>query len=62
LKEILKLVIKQINGIYKVKAENLKSYYDVIIKLKDDFEYIEFRHIKREQNVDADKISQSSIR
>jgi deoxyadenosine/deoxycytidine kinase/ribonuclease HI len=55
------LVIKQLNGIYKVKAENLKSYYDVIIKLKDDFEYIEFRHIKREQNVDADKLANQAL-
>lgn len=51
------LLARQINGIYKIKDERLKSIY---IKIKGKllgFRNWEITHIPREQNVVADKLA-----
>ena len=56
------LMVRQINGTYKVKDEELKRYYKRVIDLrhKAPFEF-ELRHVSREQNRDADRLANVGI-
>ena len=51
------LVIKQMRGEYKVKAENLKILQIKAKLLAEKFENIEFIHVKRELNKRADELA-----
>ncbi len=42
------LVIKQINGEYRVKSDNLKSLYDEILSLTNRYDDLEFRYVPRD--------------
>lgn len=55
------LIIKQINGLYKVNNEKLLTYYNIAISLKLQFENITFQHIKREQNKEADQLANKAL-
>lgn len=50
------LVVKQLNGEYKVKNENIKPLYEKVIDFKDKFEELAFIHIPREKNAFADRM------
>jgi ribonuclease HI len=56
------LVINQVNGIYKVKNENLFELYEKAIKLKNQFSYIDFNHIYRKDNKRADELSNIALK
>lgn len=49
------MMINQMNGIYKVKNKDLLPMYNDIQKLLKNFEAVAFVHVKREQNVEADR-------
>jgi hypothetical protein len=49
------------NGIYKVKSENLICLYKEASILKDKFDYISFIHIYRSCNKRADELSNLAI-
>lgn len=52
-----KLVVEQINGNFKVKNEDIKNYIEQIKKILSDINKpIEFIHIPRELNKEADKL------
>ena len=55
------LVINQMNGIYKVKSENLIELYKEATNLKSQFDYISFTHIYRSNNKRADELSNLAI-
>lgn len=55
------LVINQLNGLYKVKSNNLKNSYNNIKILQKTFEEINFVHIPREQNTVADTLANEVI-
>ena len=55
------LVIKQVNGKYKVKSPNLKSLHDRVEMLKKCFRSICFIHVYREQNQRADLLSNFGV-
>jgi len=48
------LVTKQLNGQYRVKNVAMRHYYDQVAKVRETFEQVEFIHIFRHQNEDAD--------
>lgn len=48
------LIIRQLNGIYKVKDEKMKRLFDEVQVLKMGFVSVKFEHIKRELNKRAD--------
>lgn len=49
------LVVKQINGLYKVKDENLRNlFFEVLTLIKKFKGSINFKHIPREKNKIAD--------
>lgn len=49
------LVVKQLNGNYKVKDENLKRLYNLVQELIF-FRPVSFTHVRREANKRADKL------
>jgi ribonuclease HI len=51
------LVIKQINGVYKVKSETLKPLYNSAIEKRKLFDDITFIHVYRNDNKRADELS-----
>lgn len=56
-----KLVIMQSKGLWKVSAKNLMELNTTIKELSKSFENIDFIHIPREQNKDADKLANQSM-
>ena len=55
------LVIKQMNGEYKVKAEKLIELYNIANDLSSKFETITFTHIYRKNNTRADELSNLAL-
>lgn len=51
------LIVKQMNGEYKVKNPGLIPLFLEINKLRSQFKQIKFTHIKRELNKEADKLA-----
>ena len=55
------LVINQMNGVYKVKSENLMEIHNEVKELIKQFDYISFTHIYRTNNKRADELSNLAI-
>ncbi len=55
------LMVKQLNGDYAVKAEHLKPLFDEAKALLKHFGDVEIRHIPREENEQADAMSNRAI-
>lgn len=50
------LVVKQLNGQYKVKDADLQAQFVKVWNLKQQFKTISFSHVRREQNKLADRL------
>lgn len=50
------LIERQLKGEYKIKEKNLQNYFVEVWNLKSDFGLVNFRHVRREKNADADRI------
>ena len=55
------LVINQVNGVYKVKSDDLRELHEKAINLKKQFKIIEFNHVYRENNKRADELSNIAL-
>lgn len=55
------LLIRQINGQYKVKSENLRQYYNACMELLAGFESWQATHVYREQNAEADGLANQAM-
>lgn len=55
------LVVKQLNGAYRVKDEKLKQLFEEIINLKSRFNQISFNYVKRKDNSRADKLVNEAL-
>ncbi len=55
------LVVKQLKGQYKVKNPELKNLWKEAATLASKFEQIEFIHIPREKNADADLLVNQAL-
>jgi len=51
------LMVKQINGVYKVSSPTLKELHERAMKLIDQLDCFEIRHVLREKNRDADRLA-----
>ncbi len=51
------LMVKQINGQYKVSSPTLKELHGQAMKLIDQFECFEIKHVLREKNREADRLA-----
>jgi ribonuclease HI len=50
------LIVKQLNGEYKVKSPNMKKLWLEVQDQMKAFEKITYAHVFREKNVDADRL------
>ena len=56
------LMIKQLNGEYKVKDTNLRGLFMEVLKIKSELKApIFFHHIKRAENAEADELLNSVL-
>jgi len=56
------LVVRQINGQYRVKKAALKPLYQRVKELQDRLEGFTIRHIPRQQNKEADRLANAALR
>jgi ribonuclease HI len=55
------LMVKQINGEYRVKNEGLKPWHARIMAKLDSFAEWHIEHVRREKNKEADKLANEAI-
>jgi len=55
------LVVKQINGEYRVKDEGIKPLFEKAVNALKNFKTFEIKHIDRSKNKDADKLVNKAI-
>jgi len=55
------LIVRQLNGIYKIKEPDLQPLFIEVWNLKLDFKKVDFRHIPREQNKRADRLVNEAL-
>ena len=55
------LVVEQVNKNFKVKAGNLKALNSQVENMIKEFEYIEFKHVYREENKRADQLANMAL-
>lgn len=51
------LLVRQMNGDYRVRAENLKPLFAEAIRRAKSFRRFSIRHVPREKNRDADRLA-----
>lgn len=55
------LVVKQMNGEYKISEETLQKFFMEIWNLRLDFRNVEFFHVRREDNKRADRLVNEAL-
>ena len=56
------LMVRQLNGTYKVKEPELRRRYDRVLALRNTLPFsIELRHVTREENREADRLANDGI-
>jgi ribonuclease HI len=55
------LVVRQLNGIYKVKEPGMKEQFARVDTLRKEFADISFVHVRREQNKRADQLVNDAV-
>ncbi len=55
------LVVKQINGEYRVKKATLKPLYQQVKQLQGQLKDFTITHIPRQQNIEADKLANKAL-
>ncbi|MFH1593856.1 MAG: ribonuclease HI family protein [Candidatus Omnitrophota bacterium] len=55
------LVAQQLKGEYRVKNVNIKPLFEQALHLISGFKKVDIRHIKREENKEADKLVNRAI-
>ena len=56
------LMCQQVAGLYKVKHEHIKPLFEQVKHLSMGFKHFRLEHVRREQNVEADKLSRQGIK
>jgi ribonuclease HI len=55
------LLVRQLEGRYRVKQAHLRQYFDRARELLGEYEDVEVRHVPREQNVEADALVNAAL-
>jgi len=55
------LLVRQCNGIYRVKDDNIRMLFEQVQHLLTGFRVYAFEHIPREQNKEADGLSKKAV-
>ncbi|UCG54214.1 MAG: ribonuclease HI family protein [Dehalococcoidia bacterium] len=56
------LVVKQVNGQYRVKKEALRSLYQRVKQLQGKLRGFKIKHIPRQHNREADKLANAALK
>ena len=55
------LVVRQVNGSYRVKKDTLKPLYQQVKQLQNSLEDFTITHIPRRQNAEADSLANKAL-
>ena len=55
------LVVKQLNGQYRLENPKIQQFFIEIWNLKFDFQSVKFKHIPREKNREADRLVNEAL-
>jgi ribonuclease HI len=55
------LIVKQLNGEYRLTDEKIQKFFIEIWNLKFDFKSVKFKHISREKNKEADRLVNEAL-
>jgi ribonuclease HI len=55
------LVVRQVEGRYKVKNAGMKELYDEVVRALRDFDSWSIRHVRRAENADADRLVNEAL-
>lgn len=55
------LIVKQMQGLYKIKEPTLQGLASQVLKLKSNFKSVVFTHVRREFNKDADRMVNQAL-
>ncbi len=55
------LLVKQMNGDYRVKNVELKALHAQVTKLAEHFDHVNLTHVRREQNARADALCNAAL-
>ena len=55
------LLVNQLNGKYKIKDEDLQPLFIKVWNLKQDFLRVQFVHVPREKNKEADRLVNQAL-
>jgi ribonuclease HI len=55
------LVVKQLNGEYKVKHASLKPLFEKAVRMKEQFDEVEVIHVPRKETEAADKLANAEL-
>jgi ribonuclease HI len=55
------LVVKQLNGDYRLTDPKIQQFFIEIWNLKFDFQSVKFKHIPREKNKEADRLVNDAL-
>ncbi len=55
------LVVKQLNGNYRLSEPKIQQFFIEIWNLKFDFKSVKFKHIPREKNSEADRLVNEAL-
>ncbi len=55
------LVVKQMNGLYKIKHPDMKAQYTRLMQTAGAFKSVSFTHVPRSQNSDADALANEAM-
>ncbi len=55
------LVVKQLNGKYKLLEPKIQQFFIEIWNLKFDFKSVKFKHVPREKNSEADRLVNEAL-
>lgn len=55
------LLIEQLSGRYKVKAQHLRPLYEEVMGLLSGFDRVRLQHVPREENREADRLANLGV-
>ncbi|HEV8563695.1 MAG TPA: ribonuclease HI family protein [Actinomycetota bacterium] len=55
------LLVRQLEGSYRVKADHLKPLHAAVLAEARRFERIRFEHVPRERNTEADRLANAGV-
>jgi ribonuclease HI len=55
------LIVKQLNGVYRVKHPNIVPLFEKVKNALQSFEHISFTHVRREKNKRADGLANEAM-